>query len=300
MSQVNGKVVVQKQQSEKTGAVKTARTLPPPPPLAALASVQKPLALSLPVLRTVPPTEIPAGPLGLDAVARAKKQHTGSVMLQVLGAGLGVGCCIGFGYMLALAERPAPASSSLAQPIAIEAASDTRHTLSQQSTHAASVARDPALTEVLSIAHEIAARPADLQPTAAKSKTKLQPSAAASGGAARARKPARVAAAPAEPESTAAQADEADDAELPSQPSRDAVQAGLENLRPALLACAEGSHAVGYASVTIASTGKVSYSVIEGPFAGTKTGSCMARALRSATFPRFEGASFKVHYPFAL
>jgi hypothetical protein len=293
MSQVNGKVFVQKQQSEKTGAIKTARTLPPPPPLAALASPYKPLALSLPPSRTVPPTEIPANPLGREAVTRAKKQQTSSVVMQVLGAGLGVGCFIGIGYVLAIAEHPASnATSSLAQPMALEAPDRAQNTMNTQTV---SVAREPALSEVLAIAHEIAARPAQEPTRAAQSnKTKLQPSAAMP----RAHKPTRAANAPAPLETTAA--DDTQDVDLPAQPSRDAVQSSLEHLRPSLLACAQGSHAVGFASVTIASTGKVSYSVIEGPFAGTNAGSCMARALRAATFPRFEGASFKVHYPFAL
>jgi hypothetical protein len=88
--------------------------------------------------------------------------------------------------------------------------------------------------------------------------------------------------------------------QLSAQPTRQQVMSGLEALRPALNACVAGAHGTSFANVTIAGSGRVTYSTIEGAFAGTNQGSCMARALRSASFPRFASDSFNVRYPFAF
>jgi len=40
--------------------------------------------------------------------------------------------------------------------------------------------------------------------------------------------------------------------------------------------------------------------VVDGAFAGTPQGSCMARALRGAQFPQFASSQLRVVYPFAL
>jgi hypothetical protein len=49
-------------------------------------------------------------------------------------------------------------------------------------------------------------------------------------------------------------------------------------------------------SVTFAPSGRVTSSTVDGgPFAGTTTGSCIARALRSASVAPFEGAPVTVH-----
>ena len=85
-----------------------------------------------------------------------------------------------------------------------------------------------------------------------------------------------------------------------AQAKRQDVQNGLERVRDQLVACAAGRHGTVSARVTIAANGRVNYSLIEGAFVGTPEGSCMARALRSATFPPFEGPSLKVVYPFRL
>jgi hypothetical protein len=84
------------------------------------------------------------------------------------------------------------------------------------------------------------------------------------------------------------------------QPSREDVRRGLEQVRPQLSACAGGRHGAIDAQVTISGAGRVNYSVISGDFVGTPEGSCMARALRTATFPPFASTRFKVLYPFVL
>lgn len=85
---------------------------------------------------------------------------------------------------------------------------------------------------------------------------------------------------------------------LPAKLTRQQVMAGLESVRAALAMCVVPAHGTTYANVTIANTGKVTYSQVEGAFAGTTQGSCMARVLRGATFPRFTSENFKVRYPF--
>jgi hypothetical protein len=87
---------------------------------------------------------------------------------------------------------------------------------------------------------------------------------------------------------------------LPELPSRDDIKRSFEALRPALEACSADAHGTTFANVTITGNGHVSYSTIEGAFVGSPQGSCMARALRSASFPRFATASLKVRFPFVL
>jgi hypothetical protein len=53
-------------------------------------------------------------------------------------------------------------------------------------------------------------------------------------------------------------------------------------------------------TVTFASSGRVTTANVAPPFAGTPTGSCIARAVRSATVPPFSRPTFQVNYPFAL
>ena len=88
------------------------------------------------------------------------------------------------------------------------------------------------------------------------------------------------------PESTAA-----------NQPSREQVRDTMLAMQAQLTACAGNRHGTSYANVTIQGSGRVSYSLIDGAFAGTDAGSCMARVLRAASFPSFAGPPFKVRYP---
>jgi hypothetical protein len=82
--------------------------------------------------------------------------------------------------------------------------------------------------------------------------------------------------------------------------SRTQVQTGLESVRGQLQSCAAGAHGRTTANVTISGAGRVTYATIEGAFAGTPQGSCMARALRGAQFPQFQSPQLRVRYPFAL
>jgi hypothetical protein len=83
----------------------------------------------------------------------------------------------------------------------------------------------------------------------------------------------------------------------PAQPSREQVRDVMLAMHSQLARCVRDKHGTTFANVTIQGSGRVSYSLIEGAFAGTEAGSCMARALRGATFPPFAGPPFKVRYP---
>jgi hypothetical protein len=88
--------------------------------------------------------------------------------------------------------------------------------------------------------------------------------------------------------------------DLPTQPSREQIKVGIEAVRAAVQTCAGVLHGTSTVRLTIASTGRVTSATIEGAFAGTPEGSCMARALRSASFARFSLPSLQVTYPFRL
>lgn len=90
------------------------------------------------------------------------------------------------------------------------------------------------------------------------------------------------------------------DESLPALPTREQVVAGFDSVRPQLEQCAAGQHGVASVAATVASSGRVSYALVQGKFAGTPEGSCMALAVRQAHFPRFSQASLKVVYPFSL
>jgi hypothetical protein len=107
-------------------------------------------------------------------------------------------------------------------------------------------------------------------------------------------------------EAAAPEAPEAPEASEPAAPAlpekltRDQVRNGLDALRSQVLQCANGTYGRVLADVTISAPGRVSHAVIEGTFAGTNAGSCMARALRSAKFPAFSGEDISVRYPFSF
>jgi hypothetical protein len=130
------------------------------------------------------------------------------------------------------------------------------------------------------------AQPESTQPTAAAETTDTQPVEVTEAPAAAVSEPAEVVA----PEAPA----------LPESLTRDQVRAGLDALRSKVLSCANGTYGRVLADVTISAPGRVSNAVIEGTFAGTNSGSCMARVLRGAQFPGFSGADISVRYPFSF
>jgi hypothetical protein len=63
---------------------------------------------------------------------------------------------------------------------------------------------------------------------------------------------------------------------------------------------AQGKHGLTSIDVTIVNSGRVSRALVDGVFKGTPEGSCLARAVRGAHFPRFSQPSLRVSYPLSL
>ena len=87
---------------------------------------------------------------------------------------------------------------------------------------------------------------------------------------------------------------------LPELPTREAVKASLEQMRPVLASCADPARGTTYVNLTLNGAGRATYAEVEGTFAGTPAGSCMARALRSGSYPKFSAPAFKVRYPYVF
>ena len=87
---------------------------------------------------------------------------------------------------------------------------------------------------------------------------------------------------------------------LPEVPSRVDVLARLDALRPAVKACTAGRGGVADLDITIAGSGNITNVLVGGDYAGTPQGSCIARTVREAHFPRFTQKRFRLLYPYAL
>ena len=86
----------------------------------------------------------------------------------------------------------------------------------------------------------------------------------------------------------------------PDMPSRNDVISALRGAAPRVSACGHGRTGMAQISITFGSTGHVTTANVAAPYAGTPAGACMARAVRSATLPRFSRPSFTVNYPFSI
>jgi hypothetical protein len=84
--------------------------------------------------------------------------------------------------------------------------------------------------------------------------------------------------------------------------SRSQVSYGLRQVAPAVRRCSLGEERTVRVDVTIdGDTGRVVAANVSGPDGGTSTGSCIARAVRTATFPRFDGDDLNVRgFPYVL
>lgn len=87
---------------------------------------------------------------------------------------------------------------------------------------------------------------------------------------------------------------------LPETPSRDDVINAFTRIQPELSACTQGKHGLTSVDATVVNTGRVARALVDGVFKGTPEGSCIARAVRSASFPRFSQPSLRVSYPLSL
>jgi predicted Zn finger-like uncharacterized protein len=88
---------------------------------------------------------------------------------------------------------------------------------------------------------------------------------------------------------------------LPDQLSRSQVQGGMNGVADRVRRCGNGESGSVMVTVVIdGGSGRVTSANVDGPFAGTPVGSCAARAVRGATFPRFGQPSLSVRYPFQI
>ncbi|HVZ86981.1 MAG TPA: hypothetical protein VHG72_08425, partial [Polyangia bacterium] len=90
-------------------------------------------------------------------------------------------------------------------------------------------------------------------------------------------------------------------ADVPVGPlSKSAVVAGMNSVKPKIQACYNEYKVQGMAmvNVVIGRSGKVTSATVGGKFAGTPTGSCVEKAVKSAGFPPSEGLT--TPYPFQL
>jgi predicted Zn finger-like uncharacterized protein len=88
-------------------------------------------------------------------------------------------------------------------------------------------------------------------------------------------------------------------ANLPDKPSREDVLSAMNGVKAGVSACAKGAPGVAFANVTVAGkTGRVSNVEVTGMTG--EIGSCIARTVRGAKFPRFKSDSFQVKFPFRL
>jgi hypothetical protein len=86
---------------------------------------------------------------------------------------------------------------------------------------------------------------------------------------------------------------------LPEQPTKSQVLSAMNKVRPAVQACAKGQSGVAFVNVSVAGkTGRVTNAQVSGVTG--PAGSCIARAVRKARFPKFQQNVFKVKFPFKL
>jgi hypothetical protein len=88
-------------------------------------------------------------------------------------------------------------------------------------------------------------------------------------------------------------------ANLPDKPTRDDVLSAMNGVKDAVKACAKGAGGVAIANITVAGkSGRVSNVEVSGITGDV--GSCIAKAVRKASFPKFKADDFQVKFPFRL
>ena len=78
------------------------------------------------------------------------------------------------------------------------------------------------------------------------------------------------------------------------------IVGALGALTPRLRECVGDEHAIADVTITVRAPGIVSHALVQGPYAGSDKGSCIARALRSAKLPSLQGPVSRIEYPFQL
>jgi hypothetical protein len=86
----------------------------------------------------------------------------------------------------------------------------------------------------------------------------------------------------------------------PAQPTRAQVRQSMAAVREQVRQCAGEQQGTARVRATARPSGRVSSALVQGQFAGTAEGSCIARAVREARLPPFSREQFVVEYPFQL
>ncbi len=87
--------------------------------------------------------------------------------------------------------------------------------------------------------------------------------------------------------------------DLPETPSRDQVRSAMSSVQSAVQACSSGSGGVAIVTVNVAgATGRVTNAEVSGVTG--PAGSCIAKAVRKARFPKFSSRVFKIAFPYKL
>jgi hypothetical protein len=81
---------------------------------------------------------------------------------------------------------------------------------------------------------------------------------------------------------------------------REDIARGMAAIRGDVKACSPARHGIAKVRVTIAGSGRVRSTLVTGVFQGTPEGSCIARTVRKARFPSFNGPPVTVDFPFSL
>ncbi len=87
--------------------------------------------------------------------------------------------------------------------------------------------------------------------------------------------------------------------DVPAVPSRAEVVEALQAISVVVRACGSGADPA-TVDVTFASSGRITTATVRAPYAGTPTGSCIARSVRAARLAPFGQPTFRVTYPFSL
>ena len=92
------------------------------------------------------------------------------------------------------------------------------------------------------------------------------------------------------------------DDSLPEQLDKGAIVGGMGKVKGKVASCYDQFKVPGMAnvSVTIGKSGSVQSASVSGAFAGTPTGSCVEKAVKAASFPKFKGGAQTINYPFML
>jgi hypothetical protein len=85
-----------------------------------------------------------------------------------------------------------------------------------------------------------------------------------------------------------------------SGPDRAQVVAAMNAMTEQLKSCVGDEHGVADVTLTVRATGVVSHALVEGAFADSPQGSCIAKALRTTKLPAFGEPITRIEYPFQL